>query len=388
MLLEGNFPPDERVEKEAISLINIGFDVHVACYTFEKKGKSRYDHLDIKVHSKYINIFTYKSSIGCLDFPFYFRFWERFVWKLQVEGNFNFIHVHDLRLSKIGWKFKKEFNVPFILDLHENFPALLEASNHIKRFPGNLFYSSRQWNNYEKDSINNCDIVITVVEEMQERLICMGIPPDKIKVVPNTPNLDRLPIYPDQPDNNHITLFYSGGITIHRGLQVVIKALPMLLRNYTNIRLWIVGAGSYQDELNRLVKRLRLEKVVFFLGYKAQDEVFKLLSKSDIALIPHFKSVQTDNSSPNKLFHYLFYNKPIICSNCISLERILHESGTGFIYRNNSPEDFLKQAIHVLQENDVKKLGIGGRKLVTEKYNWEKTVDPLIDVYRSFRKHF
>jgi len=33
MVLEGEFPPDNRVEKEAVSLIEAGHEVHIACYS-------------------------------------------------------------------------------------------------------------------------------------------------------------------------------------------------------------------------------------------------------------------------------------------------------------------------------------------------------------------
>jgi len=386
MVLEGSFPPDERVEKEAISLIESGFDVHIACYTFKKKGRTDKDYRGIKVHTKFINSFVYKTSIGCLDFPFYFRFWKQFIWKLQDEEGFNAIHIHDLRLGRIGWKFKKYFNLPFLLDLHENFPALLGASLHTQKFPGKLFYSSRQWITYEKESISSCDYAITVVEEMRDRIINIGIPKNKILIVPNTPVISQLKVFPGQADKEFITLFYSGGLTIHRGLQVVIEALPFLVEKYSKLRLWIVGAGSYLKILKQQVKRLELENTVNFLGYKSQEEVFDLLTKSDIALIPHLKSVQTDNSSPNKLYQYLYYNKPILCSDCNSLIRILGESEAGFIYKNDSPEDFIEQLTKILQAENIHLLGVGGREIILNRYNWDKTVQPLIQLYQNLFK--
>ncbi|MEA1896640.1 MAG: glycosyltransferase family 4 protein [Bacteroidota bacterium] len=386
MVLEGSFPPDERVEKEAISLINYGFDVHIACYSFQERGRTSKNHMGIKVHTKFINSFTYKASIGCLNFPFYFSFWKKFIWKLQDEEGFKAIHIHDLQLGRIGWKFKKYFKLPFILDLHENFPALLDASLHIQKFPGKLFYSSQQWNTYEKESISNCDHVLTVVEEMRDRIINIGIPENKIIVVPNTPEISQLKTFSGQPDKEFITLFYSGGLTIHRGLQVVIEALPFLTEKYPKLRLWIVGAGSFLKILKQQVKQLELEGMVFFLGFKSQDQMFELLTKSDIALIPHLKSIQTDNSSPNKLYQYLYYNKPIVCSDCNSLKRILGESDSGFIYKSDSPEDFIEQLSKILQAGDISILGNDGRKLILDRYNWDRTVQPLTHVYQNLFK--
>jgi len=382
MVLEGPFPPDERVEKEAVSLIHSGYEVHIACTSSNERGKSRKVHRGIVIHARFINTFIYKSSIGCLNFPFYFGFWKDFIWKLQKQENFDLIHIHDLRLGRLGWKFKKQFKAPFLLDLHENFPSLLDASLHTQKFPGKLFHSSHQWKEYEKESIENCDYAITVVEEMRDRIRNIGIPENKLIVVPNTPDIDQLKTFSCKPDIEFITLFYSGGITIHRGLQVVIEAFPLLIERYSKLRLWIVGAGSFQELLEQQVNRLGLNDFVFFLGHKTQNQVFELLNQSDIALIPHLKSIQTDNSSPNKLYQYLFYNKPILSSDCNSLIRILEETGTGFIYKSDSPGDFAEQITLILESKKDNYQGNGGREMVVEKYNWHKTVQPLIKLYQ------
>ena len=78
--------------------------------------------------------------------------------------------------------------------------------------------------------------------------------------------------------------------------------------------------------------------------------MLEIMAESDVAIIPHLRTDNNDASSPNKLYQYMYLNKPIISSDCTSLKRIINETKTGFIYRNDSPED-LALLIEKLHKN-------------------------------------
>lgn len=383
MVLTNEFPPDRRVHDEMISLVQAGHELHIACFT--KEDRPLNEILDgINIHRKPISEFLHKLSVGILKLPFYFNFWKKFIIEIISENQIEAIHIHDLPLTKVGVDIKKLFNIPLIVDLHENWPASLEIATHTNTFAGKILSSNKQWRKYEKDILRHADAIITVVDEMKDRIASLGIPKDKIHIVSNTVNPDNFPIYKDKPDSDFITLFYAGGINIHRGLQIVIKAIPLILKDVPNIKLNIIGAGSYQDHLEKLVSSLNIKSQVHFLGWKNLQEISKHLAQSDIALIPHLKSVQTDCSSPNKLYQYIYAKKPILTSNCDSLMRIVGETKSGISYLNDSEEDF-KRALLELLDNKNNKLDLEyGANLINSKYNWSIDSKRLINVYSNF----
>ena len=79
------------------------------------------------------------------------------------------------------------------MDLHENWPVLLNLSSHTQTL-GKLLFSEKQWRNYEKEVLGQVDGIITVIEEAKDRLIEIGIDSDKIEVVSNYLNLNTFPI--------------------------------------------------------------------------------------------------------------------------------------------------------------------------------------------------
>lgn len=382
MVLDHDFPPDIRVENEIESLAKAGHEVHIACYT--QKGLPTFDQLDnCTIHRKPISNFIYKSSVGVLKFPFYFNFWRSFLKKLFKENRFDAIHIHDLPLAKIGYEFGKKFNIPFTLDLHENWPALLSISTHTQTFAGKLLSSDKQWEAYEKSYCSKADHVIVVVEEAKKRLMQLEIEKDKIVVVSNTLNFNHFEIPASQPDENYITLLYAGGVTKHRGLQYVIRGMKELANLDKPVRLWILGTGSYINELKLLAKELNVEEQVIFAGWKNYKEMQDHFGKSDICLIPHTKTDHTDSTIPHKLFQYMYSSKPVIASNCDPIERIINETTSGLIYRFDDPKGFADQIEKLVSDNPLfKRISSSGKQFVIDKYNWEIDSKRLNSIYQ------
>ena len=382
MVLESEFPPDIRVENEAQSLIEAGHQVVVACITRRKQKEFEYFNDKIKIYRRKISLFIYKSSVGCLKFPFYFNFWRKFFTDLFQKEKFDVVHIHDLPLAKVGYEFKKKYKKPLIIDLHENWPALLRISSHTNTFLGKLLSSNSQWVNYERNMIKLSDRLIVVVEEAMERLIKAGISHEKIFVVSNTLNLSGFHLPDIVPNKDFVTLFYAGGINRHRGIQTVLSALKKVINKKSNIRLWLLGEGSYKNELIKYANKLGIQDYVSFFGWRSFNEMIELLAQSDITLIPHYKSDHTDTTIPHKLFQYMYACKPIIASNCAPVERIIKETNTGLIYLYNDSNQ-LAECIHNLVNN--KKIYVemhqNGRKWVIDKYNWNIDKENLLRLY-------
>ncbi|HEX2974440.1 MAG TPA: hypothetical protein VHO68_00765, partial [Bacteroidales bacterium] len=77
MILDGEFPPDERVEKEAISLIGAGNNVSILCLNYGKYAASEtYRGIALK-RLKINKTFRNKIMATYLVVPFYRMFWRK-----------------------------------------------------------------------------------------------------------------------------------------------------------------------------------------------------------------------------------------------------------------------------------------------------------------------
>jgi glycosyltransferase involved in cell wall biosynthesis len=322
------------------ALVNSGHEVHLACTTRKNEPSAEMGD-GIVIHRKYLSTFYFKMSVAALRLPFYFWFWRKFVRQLSAAYSYDAVHVHDLPLAKIGLELKQQLGVKFVLDLHENWPASLEGAVHTNTIAGRLLSSNKQWRKYERAMVKQADGIVAVVEEMKNRIVQLGADESKVFIVSNFLNL-----IPDFPD----------------------------------IRLWIIGKGSYLPELISLTKQLGLEDHVEFKGWMNFEGIASNLMQSDVALIPHLKSEQTDNSSPNKLYQYMYANKPIMTSNCDSLARVVSAENVGVVYKHDNPEDFARKFRLLMQHRNK---FVDGQIVVNSRYLWQYAAERLCKLYEE-----
>ena len=372
MLLDHPFPPDTRVENEMKTLTKAGHEVHIACF---QKGDEPLCEESVygMIHRKAVSKFVYKASVGALKFPFYFNHWRDYVKELFSQYQFDVIHVHDLPLAKVGYEAKRKYGVQFVLDLHENWPVLLQLSAHTNTFLGKLLSSNRQWVRYEKEMCGLADQIIVVVEEAKTRVCALDVAPEKVTVVSNTLNIDQFdPIERKEFKTDKFRMLYVGGINYHRGIQYVIKAISLLKEQGVEVQFDLVGDGRYLGEIKRLVGELGVQENVVIHGYKHYTQICDLYESANVALIPHVKSGHTDNTIPHKIFQYLYAGIPMLVSDCDPLVRIVDETQGGVSYRYDHPEELAALIARFYEHPELLNDYIHhGRQAVVDKYNWE-----------------
>ena len=288
------------------------------------------------------------------------------------------IHIHDLPLVKVGLRLKKKYHLKLVADMHENWPALLQISKHIKTISGRIVSPLCMWRKYEKNVLIKADKVIVVIDEAKTRLNKLGVDNNKIHIVSNTINYKELDLKTPLTVHKETILYYAGGINRHRGLQHVIQAMHKT--NNPLLKFWIIGEGSYKHELMKLIKDLGLNHQIEFFGFLPFQQMMDKLMSADFALIPHLKTQHTDSTIPNKLFQYMYAGKPVIASDCIPIRRILEETNSGIVYPSEDT-DFLADIFLKLTELDVHDMAMNGKKAVIEKYNWENDSNNLVKMY-------
>ena len=384
MLLDHPFPPDTRVENEMKSLTEAGYEVHLACFQKDKEPLLEKTANGV-IHRKPVSKFIYKSSVGVLKFPFYFNYWRRYVNELFANERFDAVHVHDLPLAKVGYEAKCKYGVRFVLDLHENWPVLLQLSKHTNTFLGKLLSSNAQWIDYEKKMCGLADKIIVVVDEAKGRINGLGVALDKIEVVSNTLDMNQFdPIERKEFKTDKFKMLYVGGINYHRGIQYVIQAISLLKKKGIEVHFDLVGDGSYLADIKQLINELKVQDNVTVHGYKHYTQICDIYESAHVALIPHVKSGHTDNTIPHKIFQYLYAGIPMIVSNCNPLVRIVNETESGVSYPYDSPEalaDIVSRfyAHPELLDNYIHH----GRQAVIDKYNWKVDGARLVKLYEG-----
>ncbi|MBW6515309.1 MAG: glycosyltransferase family 4 protein [Candidatus Cloacimonetes bacterium] len=383
MLLEHHFPPDIRVEKEIKTLLANGYQITVACVS-DKDETETNDNKNLTIIRKRIPKFVYKSSVGALKFPFYFNFWRAFVNSIIKQEQIDVLHVHDLPLAKIAWEIREKHSILFVLDLHENYPYMLQVSPHTKTIPGKLLSSFNQWLEYEKTMIKEADLVLSVIEEQKDRLVALGADPEKIYLVSNTPIIEKDMIHEETTLNKKRNVFlYAGNFYSARGLNILIPAFNAIALQVSDTQLWLVGNGKNLQKMKQYAHQFPTYDRIVFYGWQTYEKTLSLIAESDFTIIPHLRNGHSDNTIPNKLFQYMMLGKTVISSNCPPIERILTECQAGLTYNDKDIQELSDKMLYAIHHREeMRMMGQNGRKAVVEKYNWNFAAKNLIAGYQ------
>jgi glycosyltransferase involved in cell wall biosynthesis len=183
---------------------------------------------------------------------------------------------------------------------------------------------------------------------------------------------------------HRFTATYIGGFDLHRGLESVIKALPQIVDKIPQFLLVLVGSGKNLGSLKMLARRLNVGSYISFEGFQSETRLPSYIKASNICLIPHLKTIHTDNTIPHKLFQYMLLKKPVVSTNCNPIRRIVEETQSGKIYESNNPSELSKVVISLYEMKDgVSEMGNKGKNAVLERYNWKLAADNLVQLYKE-----
>ncbi len=392
MILDKTFPPDPRVENEAISLIGKGHEVFLFCLKYDKNGE---DVLikGIQVKRYKSNKLEYKLSALAYTFPFYSNLMKlkivRFLKKYRIEA----IHIHDMRIAEAVFKANKTLKLPTVLDLHDNMPEIMKLYTHLQKFPGKQLISPKKWKQKEEEFIHKSTKIITVSQEFIEEVVRRTkIVRDKIVLVPNTVHQS---FYKDALIDNMIVgtyksdfvILYLGDTGLRRGLQTAIESIFILKEKIPNVKLVIVGVSSTDTILKQQVTDLKLENYVDFKGWQDVSLFPSYIVASAVCISPLHRNIQHDVAYANKLFQYMSFGKPVLVSNAIAQKNLIEKTNSGLVHLEKDAHDFAKKVLQLYVDPALRdRLGSNGKQFVEEEFCWEKTSEKLIALYANLSK--
>lgn len=387
MILDTTFPPDPRVENEADSLVKAGHKVFLFCLKYNNNQKDEILN-GIEIKRFLSNKFEYKFSALAYSIPVYSFLMKKKVIKFIKENYIEALHVHDIRIAEAVFNANKNYNLPIILDLHDNMPEVIKFYPHMQKFPGKYIISPKKWKIKEEEFIKKADKVISVSPEFLENLEMRNpFLKEKLILVPNT---IRTSFFTEYKINNSIikkyekdfVILYLGDTHIRRGLQTAIAAIDILKYKIENIKLVIVGKNTTDTILKQQVKDLGVVEYVDFEGWQNVSLFQSYILASQICISPLHRNLQHDFAYANKIFQYMSFEKPILVSDAIAQKRLVENYNTGLIHIDRDVNDFAEK-IMILYNNEKlrKDLGENGKKFIENKFTWEKTSKKLINLY-------
>ena len=387
MILERQFPFDERVEKEALSLVENGHTVYIFSFNYDGLPDCE-DIQDIHILRFPIKRITYnKLSPLHRVFPLYKMTWKKVLRKFLKDIELDVIHVHDLPLANVGYWVKKRKKCLFVLDQHELWSETVKHYRHYNTFIGKIVRFLSFWASYEKRQFKKADKILTVEEPIKQWYIKhTGTQAEKIVVAPNTPSLKQVSDIRagKYKEENKFILYYAGKIDHNRYLNSVIAAFPELTKEIPEIQFNIAGNIAKGCDPRDTAKVHQVESHINYLGQLSYEDMMQYMKDADIciSLLPSY-SEELNRTIVTKIYQYVQLEKPMIVSRTDYIREFVTGNNIGQVVIEDDPAsiaDIIRTLYH--HPELLEEYAQNAAKIKSD-FVWEKTVQPMINMYND-----
>jgi glycosyltransferase involved in cell wall biosynthesis len=351
MLTHSYYEEDPRVRREAETLVEAGHKVEV--FALRRPTDPHRESIE-GVDVRRLGVQRHQGAGLGVYLREYLSFFVRAgvaLTRAHARRRFALVQVHTLPDFLVFATLPLRLSgVPVILDLHEAMPEFFGS-----RFGGRDRGIGR-WllGTQERLACRFASAVVTVNEALGDRLLRIGVPPDKLSIVPNAPSLDRFSpgAHPDRPfmDDGRLRLVYAGALSPTYELDVVLDAVARLVEGggRLDVRLELYGRDFEEVPLRDQAARLGIGDRVTFHGRIPLDEVPAAIAAADIGLAPTRRSTFTDYSLSTKSYEYAAMGKPVVATR---LPMVVRTFGDDVVtYEPGDADDLARVISHIVDD--------------------------------------
>jgi glycosyltransferase involved in cell wall biosynthesis len=225
------------------------------------------------------------------------------------------------------------------------------------------------------------DAVITVSDGIKEKLMSWGIPENRIHVVYGGVDLTVFDKVEEKRSEIPIVL-YVGRLVRLKRVDVLIRSFSKVVRDFPNAFLWIAGDGPERARLKRMAEQYNIP--VRFLGWIDGEEKIRVMKRAWCLVLPSEKE-----GFSLVLPESMACRTPVVSVDSGGLSTIVKDGVNGFLVPPGSEDLIYERICRILSDEKLRdRMGEAGRKIVEEKFTWERVAGRVEKVLLSALQTF
>lgn len=231
--------------------------------------------------------------------------------------------------------------------------------------------------------LKSSDGVIALSEEISEHAQSLGVPSQKVWIIPNGVDTARFrPTAGRMMDSDVPTVIFVGRLIFNKGPQFVVEAAPYVLQHFPKTRFLMVGDGPLRQSLEARVRELGLEQAFEFLGLRR--DIPDILQKADILVRPSLLE-----GMPLTILEGMACGLPIVATPISGTAELVKHEETGLLVRPSDSIDLADALIRLIRDPELaRQMGNRGRALVEAGYSWDAVADRTLNLYNKLLERY
>ncbi|MBI4698932.1 MAG: glycosyltransferase [Nitrospirae bacterium] len=369
--------PIKSVHELCVKLVESGLDVTV--FTTNADGP---ENLDVPVGEE-VNI----NGVKVFYFPLarprsFFRSPQLLTTLIKRIYEFDLIHIHWLYVypTLVVARECRKLNVPYIISPRGMLdPYSIARKSYVKK---KLYISL-----IEKKNLESAKAVHFTSADEQRLAKTLGINFSGF-IVPNGLNLR------DYPDSNGLhekseyspdreMILFLSRIHPQKGLDLLIKAFAVIAQERPRAKLVIAGPDNsgYMGEIETLITQYGLNGKVTYMGMLEGKKKIDAFRNASVFVLPSYSE-----NFGMAVAEAMACSRPVVITDRVNICHDVAEYKAGLITSCN-PQEIAEAIIRILENPQLgREMGMNGRRLVEERFNWDMAASKMIMAYKDILK--
>jgi glycosyltransferase involved in cell wall biosynthesis len=288
---------------------------------------------------------------------------------LLAAGNIDIVHIEHTYMASYSNRIhaKKVISIQNIGSVQ--FLRMFKIERKL-RTKIRWFINWRMMKDWEPRVLRNFDRCLTM-SSLDEKYLRSACPELKLSVIENGVDVERY--RPLSPNEDKKSLLYLGSMSYEPNSDAVLhfcsRILPLIRKEIPQCRFFIVGKNPSQD-----LRNLADGESVSVTGYV--DDPVPYYQRCDILVVP----LRAGGGSRLKILESMALGRPVV-STSIGCEGLEVRNDQHLLIAD-PPQEFARQCVRLLTDNSLyDRMALQGRKLVEQKYSWDRISNNLQEVY-------
>lgn len=298
------------------------------------------------------------------------------------------IHAHSPVLNALpAIKVARKLGIPVVYEIRAFWEDA--AVDHGSTREGSLRY--RATRALETRAIRQVDHVFTICEGLRADIVARGIPAGKVTVIPNAVDVDSFQLAsPPDPQlqekwglTGKIVVGFIGSFYAYEGLDLLLDALPELIRLRPDVRLLLVGGGPQEANLRQQAERLGLGEHVIFTGRVPHKDVGRYYDLINVLAYPRHAMRLTELVTPLKPLEAMAQGQLFVASDVGGHKELIDHGQTGILFKAGDCAALTASLLALLNDRQHwPELKANGRHFVEAVRNWRNSVANYVAPYQ------
>jgi D-inositol-3-phosphate glycosyltransferase len=243
----------------------------------------------------------------------------------------------------------------------------------------------------EREIAGSADLLVVSTDSEREDLV-LGYGADRSRIAVVPPGVDLAVFRPQRRADalrrigrpGQRLLLFVGRLERLKGVEIILRALPLLGTAGDGVRLLVLGADSQdaaeseKERLRQVAAELGILGRVEFAGAVSHDDLPAYYAAAEMCLMPSYSE-----SFGLVGLEAQACGCPVVASNVAGLASVVRDGVTGYLVSGDDPADYALRMRRLLEEPELaQQLGRRGI-LIAQRFSWDMMAERLISEFED-----